>query len=296
MEDLENIQDGFLETDSEDFEVEDDERLFDIADQLDEEILLKNIEEGFEPDNQDIVNYMTEYKERFAELWNNEEYPVDKEYLIGSLCRVSDAFLDKMIYYFGITLGENITDPSFNGDVIQYLEKLEALYEFFVCRHMEDLNRYFMKKVMQNKDDLINKFKSKLSEYDRNDLLFQADKKRFGNIKFSVVYHFIKDIIENIKAENNDGLELIKEIANMDAFEEVNDRVIQMLNNYGSDIVFINDNETVYKKYFAILENNEQYIYLRNYILDYFVENEALTNYENVFIDNEDKGDEPDAI
>ena len=39
MEDLENIQDGFLETDSEDFEVEDDERLFDITDQVDEEIL-----------------------------------------------------------------------------------------------------------------------------------------------------------------------------------------------------------------------------------------------------------------
>ena len=42
--------------------VEDDERLFDITDQLDEEILLKNIEEGFEPDNQDIVILVNDIK------------------------------------------------------------------------------------------------------------------------------------------------------------------------------------------------------------------------------------------
>lgn len=296
MLELDDIKDGFVENDDSDNEVSDDERLFDITDQLDEEILLKNIEEGFEYGNQDIVNYMTEYKERFVELWNNNDYPVDKEFLIGSLCRVSDSFLNKMIFYFGISLGENITEETFNGDPIVYLEKLEALYEFFVCRHMENINHFFMKKILLQKDEMINKFKNKLSEYDRNDVIFQSDKKRFGNIKFAIIFRFINEFIQNIRDSGTDGLELIKEILNMDAFEEFNDRILHMIDNYGADIVCINDNETVYKKYFAILDNNEQYIYLRNYILDYFVENEAINNYENIFFDDDNQDNESDTF
>lgn len=276
------VQDSFVEIDDE-IEVSDDERLFDITEALDEDIIFHNIEEGFKPDELSPTNYITEYKEMFLSLYNAGDYQDDRIHLKESLIRLSDIVVDQLEINFGITITNKINDENYMGGDLEYLDMLETLYEFFVCRRIENLSEYFKKKVLLNKDVLINKYKAALTVADKEDVIFQSDKKKYGSIKFPIFIHYIDEFIDDIKASNNDGYEFFMEIINLDVFEEFNDKMKSLLENYGDKIVFIQDSNTVYEKFFSILNIDQFRIYVRNNVLEYFIENESVSGYDGIF-------------
>ena len=87
----------------------------------------------------------------------------------------------------------------------------------------------------------------------------------------------IFDIMEMYES----GYELFKAIVNLDLYEVFNNRMLDLLINYGEGIVFLSDAKAS-EKYFAILQDKDTFIEIRNEILLKYLENvEVDSNYGN---------------
>ena len=64
---------------------------------------------------------------------------------------------------------------------------------------------------------------------------------------------------------------LFDKIVNLDLFEEYNNKISQLLINYGSKIVFSDDQETA-EKYLVTMKNQDSRNNIRNEVVSYYLE------------------------
>ena len=108
-----------------------------------------------------------------------------------------------------------------------------------------------------------------------------TQKKKFKNFDDVLICNFISDIIFDIMEMYESGYELFKAIVNLDLYEVFNNRMLDLLINYGEGIVFLSDAKAS-EKYFAILQDKDTFIEIRNEILLKYLENvEVDSNYGN---------------
>lgn len=246
------------------------DRIFELRDDLSLDIISKNIIDRFdEPVNYETTNYITKFKERYNILKEASMFDGDIDILNNALQEISQLVLVNLNTKYFVGIGDDI-DDDLSIDINEYLDKIETLYNFFVVRHYTNIKDYFKAKMIKKKTDYIEKYKMALDDKSYDDLFLSQDKKKFKDLSDAIIVHFINDIISDVRSEITSAYDLFKEITETDLFEEYNNRMHEMIINYGNEFMVLDDHKAA-EKYLNILNNDEIMVSLRNDILSMFL-------------------------
>lgn len=261
----------------EDFDIS--SRILSLSDQLSEEIVLANIADHIDGKTPfiDRVNYLTLYKERLDDLRSDPDNLDLKEFIHEITERVLTTVCNGLRKRYAVGLGRDLSEAS---DIFTYLEDIETLYEFFFIRNYENVRDLLYKTLINKKDYFVERYKEVYAEQDE-DVFISADKKKFKNSDDAIIVNYISDIIYDIKSMYESGFELFKIIINYDLYELYNNRMEELLIDYGNGIVFTSDTRAA-DKYLSLLNNKDYFISLRNEVLLHYLETvEVDTTYGN---------------
>ena len=242
------------------------DRIFELRDDLSLDIISKNIIDNFNnPVTYETINYVTKFKENYYRIKEENKYDGDLEILNNMFYELAQLILTNLSVKYNVTLGENFDDENVtNFD--EYLDKIETLYQFFVVRHYTNIKDYFKVKLLQHKIDFVEKYKNILDDKTYNDIFLNINKKKFHDPSEAIIIYFIDDIVSDIAAEVQSAYDFFKDIANLDLFEDFNNRMNDLLLNFGNDIVILNDTEAV-KQYLKMLDQTDIKLTLENDLL-----------------------------
>ena len=248
------------------------DRILRLSDELSEDIVLENISEQLNSkltDQIDKINYVSLFREKYQGITPDDDY-YDKDYMQQSLYKVSSLVEDGLSKRFGIELANDLDYA--NCD--KYLEDIETLYEFLLIRQYSNITDYISNQIKKTKADIVQRYTKVLQddEHAKEDLFLTQAKKKFKNNDDIIVMHFMNEIIDDICDATTSGFILFDTIVNLDLFEEYNNRMSEILANYGNSIV-MNDDAKTAKLYLAPLMNIEEKNSLRNKILIDYREN-----------------------
>lgn len=242
------------------------DRIFELRDALSIDIISKNIIDRFDTAvDYETTNYVTKFKDTYDRLKDTTLYEGDINILNNALQELSEIIVVCLKNKYCVGVGEDI-DDDLTTNLNEFLNKIETLYEFFVIRNYTNIKDYFKTNLIQHKTDYIEKYKAAIDDKSIDDLFLNQDKKKYKDTSDAIIIHYINDIINDIKAEITSSYDFFKDIVNLDLFEEYNNRMYNLLINYGTDFVIYDDTEAV-KKYLSILDKNEIFVALRNDLL-----------------------------
>lgn len=255
-----------------DYEYQDiTEKILRLSDELSEDIILTNITDQLENDFDlfaDKINYVSLYRNKYNNITPKNSF-YDKEYLAGSLEKISETVSELLMKRYGITLG---TDLDYYAPD-EYLKDIETLYEFLFIRQFDNLIAYFQHQLNSKKDDILTRYSELIQEPEHiGDVFVKQARRKFKNFDDVIIMHFINQIIDDILVYTPSGYVLFDTIVNIDPFEEYNERMGELLENYGNKIVFKGDKDS-YDKYMSILNEQDTRNELRNHILMKYLEN-----------------------
>lgn len=260
----------FSDIDDTDFDsikanLEDQEEVVDVVDRINKlddrlshSIILKNISDDLcktvDPLTRPI-NYITKFKNKVMGL--NPASSIFDKYEIESICKsMKDGVLTMIKSKFSVSIGRD--DDLYSA--IEFLDDLEALYDFLVVSYSDNIINYMISMINKLGLQVMMKYKSdqrlKLAE---NDIFYRSLKNKLANKDTAIVLHFLEEIVLDIINSFDSGYDLFMNILNLDAFEEKNARMLKLLENYGNGIMFENDN-AVYVKFFEPIRKKETFI------------------------------------
>ena len=252
----------------EDFDIA--SRILSLSDQLSEEIILTNINDHI--DNKvpyaSRINYVTSYRNKVEQAIFDPDNMDLKEFIREITERVIVTICNGLKRSYSVTIGRDLSE---SNDIIKYLEDVETLYEFFFIRNYENVRDLLYQILVTKKDYFVNRYKEIYTEQQEEDIFVSADKKKFKNSDDAIIVNYISDVIEDIKAMYESGYDLFKDIVNMDLYELYNNKMYELLINYGEGIVFSSDTRAA-EKYFNILNDKEYFVAIRNEVLLKYLE------------------------
>lgn len=253
------------------------ERIFELRDEMSFDIISKNILDSFdEPKNYETLNYVSKFKEKYLELKDKDLFVGDEEIINNALSELSTLVIENLKSKLFVGIGNELDDGLY-VNINEYLDQVETLYNFFIVRRYTNIKDYFKSKILQNKLAFIEKYKMALDDKTYDDLFLAQDKRKFRDISDAIIIHFINDIIGDIKSTITSAYDFFKDIVNLDFYEEFNNRFNEMLVNYGTDLLII-DNTGAADAYLSILDNPEIYVSLRNDLLSLFLQDAQLSD------------------
>jgi hypothetical protein len=246
------------------------EKILKLSDELAEDIILTNIKDQLESKLDlftDKLNYVTLFREKYSYITPENTF-YDKNYIRTALLKVTELVSKLLESKYGVKLGTDL-DYVFPDE---YLKDMETMYEFFFIRHFKNLVWYFNQQLQTRKADLIERYRELIQEDEHKDDIFVVQaKKKFRNFEDVIIIHFINDIIDDIREYSPSGYVLFDAIVNTDYYEEFNNRMGELLENYGNKVVFSGDRE-VFEIYMSVLDDQEVRNELRNEILMKYLE------------------------
>lgn len=279
-----NITDDFIiDTDVDDDSDElysEENRLFDLREQLSEELIVSNIIDAF--NQKDSIRPNTNYIKILVDNYHiiknrDEKYECDNALINNIVLKIANKFADLLRENFGVGLSTDISmDNMINLD--KYLERLETLYEFFIVRRNENISDYLINKMFINIDAVCERYKNKLTPKDQADLFYSINKKKYHDAGGAAFLYFLDDAIGDFISEVNDAYTLFNDIINLDIFEYYNDNMNDILNDFIDNLVYLEPSTEIIKKYFSIIDNKESYAELRANI---YLEYAKLTSVKN---------------
>ena len=248
------------------------EKILNLSDKLSEEIVLDLIEEELDEQTNLFrngrINYVSLFKEKYTNI-DPEDPDYDRQYVHQALDKVTTLVKTKIHERYKLTFGEDLdfSDPD------EYLDNMEAIYEFFFIRHIKNIIDYLNLELRRTKSQLIERY-SKLiqDETHKSDVFFGIKSKKFKNIEDVIVFHFIGEMIDDILNSNNSAYVLFERIVSTDPYEETNYKISEMLINYGNQLMFDNDTEC-YTQYISVLEEPNIKNEVRNAVLMEYLKN-----------------------
>lgn len=266
--DYDEITDGY-ESDEYDYETT-AERILALSDALSEEIIFDNIEEqlsGKLDDQMERVNYVALFREKY-EAAKKDDYLYDKEYVESVIDELGEMINDGMEDKYLIGLGSS----SIYDDSTEYIEDLEALYEFVYIRHFQNLVDYFKWKIAKNKEEYVLRYEDRLkNDIHEKDIFATQNRKRFADHGDLVILTYMNEIIDDICDESTSCYVLLSEISAIDKFEETNNRIIDMIADYGNRL-HIKDDAEAAKRYMYPAKSSEYRGTIRSSVWSDYIE------------------------
>ena len=254
-------------------------RILSLSDNLSEEIVLTNINDHISGNSPwpGRINYISSYREKVEDARTDPDNLDLSEFIREITERVIATVLDGLKKNYSVSIGRDLEE---SNDIYKYLEDIETLYEFFFVRNYENVKDILYKTLITKRQYFIDRYRELYNDQDE-DLFITTQKKKFKNFDDVLICNFISDIIFDIMEMYESGYELFKAIVNLDLYEVFNNRMLDLLINYGEGIVFLSDAKAS-EKYFAILQDKDTFIEIRNEILLKYLENvEVDSNYGN---------------
>lgn len=254
-------------------------RILSLSDSLSEEIVLTNINDHISGNSPwpGRINYISSYREKVEDARTDPDNLDLSEFIREITERVIATVLDGLKKNYSVSIGRDLEE---SNDIYKYLEDIETLYEFFFVRNYENVKDILYKTLITKRQYFIDRYRELYNDQDE-DLFITTQKKKFKNFDDVLICNFISDIIYDIMEMYESGYELFKAIVNLDLYEVFNNRMLDLLINYGEGIVFLSDAKAS-EKYFAILQDKDTFIEIRNEILLKYLENvEVDENYGN---------------
>lgn len=254
-------------------------RILSLSDSLSEEIVLTNINDHISGNSPwpGRINYISSYREKVEDARTDPDNLDLSEFIREITERVIATVLDGLKKNYSVSIGRDLEE---SNDIYKYLEDIETLYEFFFVRNYENVKDILYKTLITKRQYFIDRYRELYNDQDE-DLFITTQKKKFKNFDDVLICNFISDIIFDIMEMYESGYELFKAIVNIDLYEVFNNRMLDLLINYGEGIVFLSDAKAS-EKYFAILQDKDTFIEIRNEILLKYLENvEVDENYGN---------------
>lgn len=254
-------------------------RILSLSDSLSEEIVLTNINDHISGNSPwpGRINYISSYREKVEDARTDPDNLDLSEFIREITERVIATVLDGLKKNYSVSIGRDLEE---SNDIYKYLEDIETLYEFFFVRNYENVKDILYKTLITKRQYFIDRYRELYNDQDE-DLFITTQKKKFKNFDDVLICNFISDIIFDIMEMYESGYELFKAIVNLDLYEVFNNRMLDLLINYGEGIVFLSDAKAS-EKYFAILQDKDTFIEVRNEILLKYLENvEVDENYGN---------------
>lgn len=254
-------------------------RILSLSDNLSEEIVLTNINDHISGNSPwpGRINYISSYREKVEDARTDPDNLDLSEFIREITERVIATVLDGLKKNYSVSIGRDLEE---SNDIYKYLEDIETLYEFFFVRNYENVKDILYKTLITKRQYFIDRYRELYNDQDE-DLFITTQKKKFKNFDDVLICNFISDIIYDIIEMYESGYELFKAIVNLDLYEVFNNRMLDLLINYGEGIVFLSDAKAS-EKYFAILQDKDTFIEIRNEILLKYLENvEVDENYGN---------------
>lgn len=276
--DLEFQDTYMIEPDEEEF-FDTSEKILKLSGVLAEDIILENIGEQLSSQItllDERINYVSIFKEKYSSVEPDDDY-YDDEYLKEVLAKISTLIATGIKERYGVELGEDLefVTPA------QYFEDMETLYEFLFIRHSENLVDYLKCKLRKNRMNFISSYKNLMNEDTHSkDLFVIQSKKKFKNPDDVLIIHFLGEILKDIADSTTSAYDLFREIVDIDLFEEYNNKMSELLINYGNKIV-INDDATAAKLYMQPLNDKSVFPEIRNAILMSYLEECELEREES---------------
>lgn len=256
-------------TPTEDMFVDSSEKILKLSDELAEEIILENINDQLTSELEPLVtriNYIKLFREKYDKIKDSENY--DENEVKNIVARIAESLAIGLHSKYGVELG---TDLDFSTP-LEYLYDLETLYEFLFIRHFENLVDYFKNELNINKKRYIETYTNLMdNETNSQDLFVAQSRKKFKNKQDVIIIHFINNIIQDIIDMTKSAYDMFSEICQLDIYEEYNNRMNELIINYGNKLVLNHDSETA-RLYLLPLKNPEVYSELRNSILISYLE------------------------
>ena len=254
------------------------DRIFELRDQLSLDIISKNIIENIDnPVTYRTINYVTKFKENYNRIKEENLFSNDLEIINEYFAELSQLILTKLSLKFNVTIGNNINDDTVM-DIDSYIDKLETMYEFFVVRRYDNIRDYFKVQLLKNKINFVEKYKNVLEENNAHeDIFFNINKKKFSDPVASIIIYYVDDIVSDIQSNIVSAYDFFKDIISLDLFEEYNNRMNDMIINFGNDLMILNDTEAV-NQYLSILNDKEIRITLENDILATILDDSTLSS------------------
>lgn len=254
-------------------------RILSLSDSLSEEIVLTNINDHISGNSPwpGRINYISSYREKVEDARTDPDNLDLSEFIREITERVIATVLNGLKKNYSVSIGRDLEE---SNDIYKYLEDIETLYEFFFVRNYENVKDILYKTLITKRQYFIDRYRELYNDQDE-DLFITTQKKKFKNFDDVLICNFISDIIFDIMEMYESGYELFKAIVNLDLYEVFNNRMLDLLINYGEGIVFLSDAKAS-EKYFAILQDKDTFIEIRNEILLKYLENvEVDENYGN---------------
>ena len=254
-----------IEPDEEEF-FDTSEKILALSDRLAEEIVLENIDDQLNNMNADTINQRINYVSLFREKYESlspDDNCYDEVYVKESLVKVAEVVSKGIKNRFGVELGDDLdfTSPS------TYLTDMETLYEFLYIRQQENITDYIKYRLSHEKQNFIKTYIPLINEDAHSkDIFVVQSKKKFKNDEDVLIMHFMNEIINDIKDTTTSAYTLFETIANLDLYEEYNNRMSELIINYGNKLV-LNDDITSAKLYMKPLEDSMIFAEIRNDVL-----------------------------
>lgn len=258
--------DGFMDT---------GERIMALDDALAIDIILDDITQDLSSDLRVLgprVNYVTMFKRRCESIGRDDDL-YDEDHIREDLSKVSATIEDGLNKRFLVRLG---TDTDYTTPE-ERLDDMETLYEFLFIRQSENIVDYMKHMLNANKANFVSTYKKVMANDDSSkDIFLMQSKKRFKKEEDAIITHFINEILTDIKDSTNSAYDLFRTIADLDMYEEFNNRMSEMIINYGDKLV-IDDDIRAAKAYMAPLDDQATFAEIRNAVLMDYVESCELS-------------------
>lgn len=246
------------------------DKILKLSDYLAEEIIIDNIEQQLEAEIDtltDRLNYISFFREKYEAISSDDDY-YDKDYLCSALENVSTLTSQLIEKRYGVKLGEDLEF----ANPIDYMRDMETLYEFLFIRNYENIVNYISFKLQKNRAEFIKKYSDSIQEEQHSkDLFVIQARKKFKDTDDVTLMHFLNEIIEDIVDSTESAYLLFDTIVNLDLFEEFNNRMSELLQNYGNKIV-LNDDFGSAKLYLKPLKTPSVKNEVRNQVLMKYLE------------------------
>ena len=211
-----------------------------LSDELSEEIVLENITEqlsGRLDTTSSRINYVALFREKYESIDTTSDI-YNIEYMQESLAKVTELVLTGLNKKYAVNLGEDLDYRLPTA----YLSDVETMYEFLFIRHFENLVTYFINKIRANKVLFIERYSKLIAEEPHSkDLFVVQAKRRFKNVDDVTILHFMDDIISDVVAMSESGYDIFRYIISCDFYEEYNNRMSAIMDNYGNGFIVEND-------------------------------------------------------
>lgn len=254
------------------------EEIMAVHDKLSLDVLLRNIAHNFEnPSVMETIDYIAKFEQAYVAAAASMTDDFDKDILESSSQQVMSLVEGNLEDKYLVSRADSYALRP--DSTIGHIETLDTLYTFFVVRHYTNVRDYFRMAFRKKKVDFVTRYQNIVSADNSDDLFVSQDKHKYSDHSDVILLNAMDGIIGDIReeAENAGSHKLFNDICAIDLFEEMNQRMAQIIAGGSYEI---SDDYEAAVRYLGLLDDPEILSNIKTDLTMDVLENARLSDKE----------------